>query len=94
MSNHFPLEQIAGCRTTQKVSPLPVPRQGYTQTSARRRLQTQPDPRFGQLHVHPPEIEERLIPSYRAGDFIKGKDNASAIGTLAELASDYVIIVD
>lgn len=36
------------------------------------------------IHVRPPEIEDRQFPGHWEGDIIKGKGNASAIGTLVE----------
>ncbi|MNZ25787.1 hypothetical protein D3C78_429600 [compost metagenome] len=31
------------------------------------------------IHVHPPEIEDRVMPGHWEGDLIKGKANASAV---------------
>lgn len=45
------------------------------------------------IHVHPPEIEDRLIPGQWEGDLIKGKANASAVGTLVERTSGYLMLV-
>jgi len=45
------------------------------------------------IHVRPPEIEDRLMPGHWEGDLIKGKANASSVGTLVERTSGYLILV-
>jgi hypothetical protein len=43
--------------------------------------------------VRPPEIEDRLMPGHWEGDLIKGKANASSVGTLVERTSGYLFMV-
>jgi IS30 family transposase len=45
------------------------------------------------IHVRPPEIEYRLMPGHWEGDLIKGKANASSVGTLVERTSGYLFMV-
>jgi len=44
------------------------------------------------IHLRPPEIEDRLMPGHWEGDLIKGKANGSAVGTLVERTSGYLIL--
>jgi IS30 family transposase len=45
------------------------------------------------IHVRPPEIEDRLMPGHWEGDLIKGKANASSVGTPVERTSGYLMLV-
>ena len=45
------------------------------------------------LHLRPPEVNDRLFPGHWESDLIKGKGNASAVGSLVERSSRLLILV-
>ena len=64
-----------------------------------RKPRTRGEDRRGQLadmlsiHVRPPEANDRLIPGHWEGDLIKGAANRSAIGTLIDRSTLFLMLV-
>src|SRR3546814_14826486 len=50
-------------------------------------------PEMVSIHVRPQEIEDRLMPGHWEGDLIKGKANASSVGTMVERTNGSLMLV-
>ena len=50
-------------------------------------------PDLPSIHLRPPAADERLVPGHWEGDFLKGAANRSAVGTLVDRMSLFVMVV-
>ncbi len=76
--------ELARCLRTGRAKRKP-----HGNTSTRRRM----IPNMVMLSERPAEAEDRAVPGHWEGDLIIGRDNKSAIGTLVERSTRYVILL-
>ena len=76
-------KELAACLRTGRAQRRP---QGRTKRQA-----SIPD--MIMISERPPEVEDRAVPGHWEGDLIIGKNNKSAIGTLVERATRYVMLL-
>jgi transposase, IS30 family len=80
-----------GTLRTELISQLRRSRQGRRPRSSASRSTHIPE--MTSIALRPPEVAARIVPGHWEGDLIKGAGGRSAIGTLVERTSRYIILV-
>jgi IS30 family transposase len=79
-------------RTAPAAHRLPASRPPRAHVSYTRHRPSQQIPNKISIHLLAPEIEDRVMPGHREGDFIKGEGIRSSVGVLVERSSRLVLL--